>query len=432
MDSPGNERKRRARKDVAAERLSTPDQLDQVIQVARFPSWLALGALILVAAAGIVVSVYVPVPVKVGGEGILINLGGILTVTSDTEGRLTELLVVPRMVVVPGQTVAKVDQPRLRRALDDRRAELEEARRRQEQIRTFHQQTSATQAEAIANQTRALAERREAAVRFLASLESQLQADIDLNRDGIIPERQVTESRTKIDDARTDLAAIDNEIRQFDKVRSDGELAQQRELLDVRLEVSDLARQVASLEEEYARDREIESPYTGRVVELKVNPGEIVERNDPLFSLLPVGEGDRSQNAASELIAVLYVPPAEGKKIKRGMAVQLALSSIKREEFGFMLGRVEAVAEVPSTTEGMMRVLQNRQLVQQLSHSYAPFEVLVKLERDPSTRSRYRWSSSAGPDVEINVGTLCSGDVITTHERPIDLAFPFLKRLVGG
>ncbi len=398
--------------------------------MARFPSWLALAALILVAVSGIVVSIYVPVPVKVAGEGILINLGGILTVTSDTEGRLTELLVGPRMIVVPGQTVAKVDQPRLRRELDDRRAQLEEARSREEQIRSFHQQTTTTQAEAITNQTRALAERREAAERFLASLESQLQADVELHRDGIIPERQLTETRTKVDDARTELATIDNEVRQFDKVKSDGELAQQRELLDVRLEISDLERRVASLEEEYARDREIESPYTGRVVELKVNPGEIVERNDPLFSLLPVGEGD-SQDAASELIAVLYVPPAEGKKIERGMTVQLALSSVKREEFGFMLGRVEAVAEVPSTTEGMMRVLQNNQLVEQLSHSYAPFEVLVKLERDNSTFTGYRWSSSSGPGVEINVGTLCSGDVITSYERPIELAFPFLRRLGG-
>ena len=65
MERPRADRKRRARKDVAAERLSTPDQLDQVIQVARFPSWLALAALILVALAGVVVSIYVPVPVKV-------------------------------------------------------------------------------------------------------------------------------------------------------------------------------------------------------------------------------------------------------------------------------------------------------------------------------------------------------------------------------
>ncbi len=94
-----------------------------------------------------------------------------------------------------------------------------------------------------------------------------------------------------------------------------------------------------------------------------------------------------------------------------------------------MLGHVQMVAEVPSTTEGMMRILHNSQLVHQLSQDYAPFEVLVTLENDHSTASGYRWSSSTGPDIEINVGTLCSGDVITRFKRPIAILLPAFGRL---
>ena len=111
------------------------------------------------------------------------------------------------------------------------------------------------------------------------------------------------------------------------------------------------------------------------------------------------------------------------------MAVQVAPTSIKREQYGFMIGQVDSVAEVPSTAEGMMRILKNRQLVQQLSRTYAPFEVVVSLERDADTPSGYRWSTSRGPEVEINVGTLCLGEVITRRERPINLLLPALGRL---
>jgi HlyD family secretion protein len=180
---------------------------------------------------------------------------------------------------------------------------------------------------------------------------------------------------------------------------------------------------VRTLERELERRTEVVSPYAGRVVELKVNPGEIVARNGPLFSLLPSGAA-----AGDALVAVLYVPPAEGKKVLEGMEVRVVPTSVKREEHGFMLGRVDAVAEVPATPEGMMRILKNSQLVTQLSHDHAPFEVLVRLRRDPSTESGYRWSSSDGPPTKIHVGTLCRAEIVTRRERPIVLLIPALKR----
>ena len=51
------------------------------------------------------------------------------------------------------------------------------------------------------------------------------------------------------------------------------------------------------------------------------------------------------------------------------------------------------------------------------------------MDRDPSAYSGYRWSSSTGPAVAINVGTLCTGDVITRRERPIRILLPSIGRL---
>ena len=443
------QRAKSSSKRVEIERLSTPDQLDQVIQVARFPHWLALGALAVVLATALVASTTIAVPVKVRGEGILINVGGILNVTSDTEGRLLELLVRPGDAVDEGQLVARVDQPQLRRQLRDREARLVEARGRRQTVEAFQRRITDTQHRTIANQRRALEQRYEFARRRLTLLQEQLEGEIRLQEQGIISRRQLTETSTEINEAKSELTSLDNEIQRFLEIVTAQELEHERELLELQIEISELERQVAGLGEELRRSSEVASPYTGRVIELMVNRGEIVDRNGALFSLLPatttaaavptaLGGGaslrpaEAPEPAQGELVAVLYVPPAEGKKIRQGMEVQVAPTSIKREEYGFMLGSVEAVAEVPSTTEGMMRILKNQQLVHQLSQDHAPFEVLVRLQTDSSTTTGYRWSSSSGPEVEINVGTLCGGDVITERERPILLLLPALGRLFRG
>ena len=268
----------------------------------------------------------------------------------------------------------------------------------------------------------------------------------DLKNEGILAERQINETRIERHRAQEEVTSVENELKRLKQLPAEELLRQERELLELGLEISDLLRQVAGLEAELERRQEVRSPYRGRVVERQVNRGEIVEKNGPLVSLLPLveGEGSPTSSGASlrppspsapsmgELVAVLFVPPAEGKKIREGMEVQVTLTSIKKEEYGFMIGSVESVAEVPSTEEGMMRILKNRQLVQQLSRDHAPFQVLVRLERDSETRSGYRWSTSRGPEAEINVGTLCHGEVVTRREKPIRLLIPALGRLLDG
>ncbi len=427
-------REKKAERRVADERLSTPDQLDQVIRVARFPYWLALGASMLVLLAAVVAAVAIKIPVTVRGDGILINVEGILAVTSSTEGRLAKLFVRLGSTIEAGDLVARLEQPGLEQELSNRRAELTEALERQREIGAFHAQTSRAEEESIARQLETLKQRRVFAEDKKLLLEEELEIEEQLVQEKILSARKPAATRTRVNEAESELLAIANELKRLEQRRIDSELIRKRELLEVRLRVNDLERQVAALEEEYGRASEVRSPYRGRVVELKVNQGEIVERHGALLSLLPtaaagsdeLGGGDA---AASKMVAVLYVPPAEGKKIRPGMEVQITPSAVKREEHGYMLGTVEAVAEVPATTEGMMRILHNRQLVDQLSQDHAPFEVLVRLLKDPKTETGYKWSSSAGPSTEINVGTLCSGDVVTDRKLPIEILLPAVGRL---
>ncbi len=405
--------------------FSTPDDLDQVIQVVRPPHWLALGALGLLITVGLVASVAVPVPVTVRGEGILIDAGGILTVTSQTAGRLTRVLKAAGQRIEENDPVALLAQPRLEEELASRRDALERARVRRAEVERFHARASDVEKQTAGRERQALEQRRHAAREHVATLEADLATAQRLYGEEILSERQLNETRIRLNEASNELAAIEAELLRAAQKLTDLGLEQEREWLELSLLIGDLEHQVKTLESELERVSEVRSPYSGRVVEVKVNPGEIVERGEPLLSLLP-GHGNETA------VAVLYVPPKDGKKIEPGMPVELEPTSVRREEYGFLLGRVAWVAEVPSTTEGMMRVLQNAQLVEQLSHQSAPFEVRVELERDPSTASGYRWSSSGGPAMEIRVGTLLAGDVVVRRERPLALLVPGLRRHAPG
>ncbi|MFN3076198.1 MAG: NHLP bacteriocin system secretion protein [Alphaproteobacteria bacterium] len=131
-----------------------------------------------------------------------------------------------------------------------------------------------------------------------------------------------------------------------------------------------------------------------------------------------------------DLVGILYVAPTDGKKVRPGMEVQIAPSTVKREEYGFIIGKVRKVAEIPSTVEGMMRTLKNSQLVTSLSGGGAPFEVIVDLERNPATPTGFRWSSSRGPDTAINGGTLADATVTVRRIHLISLILPALEQIL--
>jgi hypothetical protein len=166
----------------------------------------------------------------------------------------------------------------------------------------------------------------------------------------------------------------------------------------------------------------VTSPYSGHIVEILVDVGNQIEKGTPLLSL----EGLNPEGQV-DLVAVIYMAPAEGKKIRPGMEVQISPSTVRREEYGFMLGQVVSVGQFPATPQGMLRVLGNPELVKILSAVGAPIEVRVTLLTDSESVSGYAWSSQAGPPTQVDSGTLCNAWITLDQRRPISLVLPGLK-----
>jgi HlyD family secretion protein len=133
------------------------------------------------------------------------------------------------------------------------------------------------------------------------------------------------------------------------------------------------------------------------------------------------------------LEALLYVPASQGKQAQPGMTVNIEPSVIRREEYGVVRAKVLSVADFPSTRHGMMRALDNEEMVANFLKATrgAPIAVRVSLDIDSDSFSGYRWSSGKGPNLQLSSGTPCSATITTKTQRPISLLFPYLRKMTG-
>ena len=166
----------------------------------------------------------------------------------------------------------------------------------------------------------------------------------------------------------------------------------------------------------------IVSSHSGRVLEVLVRNGSAVDRGTPLLILEPVD--DRLQ-------ALIYVPSGAGQRIQSGMRADISPATIKWSEFGYLIGAVTEAPKFASSRTGMMRQLENEELVRALTTAGPCVQVIADLDTDPGTPSGYRWSSSKGPSLHLHHGTPCRARVTVREQRPISLVIPMVRDLLG-
>jgi hypothetical protein len=161
----------------------------------------------------------------------------------------------------------------------------------------------------------------------------------------------------------------------------------------------------------------VRTPFAARVLEVLTTPGALVERGSPLVSVEP---GDRP------LEAVVYVAPADGKQIVPGATeARIALSTVRTEEYGFLLGRVASVSAYPVSEEGVMARLQNGSLARSLTSGGPVLEVRVTLMPDPASGSGLQWTSQGPPpNVSLSSGTLCTATFVLSRHNPVGRMLP--------
>jgi hypothetical protein len=92
----------------ALDRLSSPEQLDQLMQVTSPRGWIALAALGLLLLAGVLWGFFGTIPTTAEGEGLLLRGRGVRQVTAPRAGKVLAVLVRPGQDVEKGQELVRL------------------------------------------------------------------------------------------------------------------------------------------------------------------------------------------------------------------------------------------------------------------------------------------------------------------------------------
>ncbi len=407
---------------VALERLSSPEQLDQLLQVTDPKGWLALGALGAVLVSALAWGVWGAIPTESTGEGILLRRGGVSDLVAPGAGQIETVLVSVGDVLEKGQPVARIRQDELQRQIADREARLADLRGDYQERQRYAREQERLRDRDLAQQRDNL----DLSIRTLQAdigLLSRRLADQEaLLADGLVTQQTVVATQQELNGKREQLESKRLELNGLESKRLESAQQLGQELETRERALRDLELETRELQAKLAENVRIVSSHAGRVLEVLVDRGAVVNPGTPILSLEVMSE---------ELVAYLFVPASDGKRVQPGMEVRLSPSTVKREEYGSMLGKVTKAAAFPATQRSMLLLLGNEALVAELMKDGPPIQVDVALEGDPSTPTGYRWSSSRGPDLEISSGTLASGSIIVKEDRPISLVIPTLREKLG-
>lgn len=407
---------------VALERLSSPEQLDQLLQVTSPKGWLALGALGVILFASLGWGIWGTIPTQSTGEGILLRQGGVSDVVTNAAGQMDEVLVKAGDVIEKGRPVARIRQDAIVRQIRDNQAKLAALRAELAESVQSAEEQKRLRARDTAQQRANLERSIETLKKDQALLAERVEAERKLLDDGLITKQTFITTQQTLNQKRDDLASQGLQLDGLDLKRLQDDQQLDDQITTRRSAIRDLELESRELNAKLTENVVVTSPYAGRVLEILAARGDVVSPGSPILSVEVISE---------DLVAVLFVPAASGKQVQKGMQVRVSPSTVKREEYGSILGRVTWVAEFPSTARGMTRLLGNEALVTRLMTEGPPIQVDVALDRDPSTPTGFRWSSSRGPAVKISSGTLAEGDVILREDRPIRLLIPTLREKLG-
>ncbi|MCC5632945.1 NHLP bacteriocin system secretion protein [Nostoc sphaeroides CHAB 2801] len=465
------------------ERLSSPERLDQLMQIVSPKSWLALVALGSLVGVGIIWSIYGRIPITVDGRGVMIYPRKVVPLQSLSSGQLLVLNTKVGDIVKKGQVLATVDQVDLRKQLQlagaklfqlegqDSNASLLQGQRQQIDTKAIQEQrlTLQQRLKIIQDLTPVLKEKGLLSIErdrlnlkrrlqilqgLLPTHKKRLDNRQRLLREGAIPDDVVLEAQQQYDNARASIDEAESQLKQLDLKEADAQqqyLSNLNEIKNIQAqlqeqnskvaslaqeslqttttrknEIQELKREIAKLEQQLATNSQIISQHNGRILEITVTPGQVVNAGTRLGSI-------DEDNPSSKMVSITYFAIAEGKKIQPGMSIQITPQTVKRERFGGIVGTITSVSAFPITKEGATNVVGNPEIVEGLmsGKQEGVMQVFADLEPDSSSFSGYKWASSTGPQLKISSGTTTVVRVKVEERAPITYVLPILRSVSG-
>ena len=377
-----------------------------------------------------------PVPTEVIGRGVVIVPGGATVIDARAEGQILALPLRVGDEVKRGQPLLRLYLPSLEQQLRRQQKDLAELIRinadldRRDRDRLVSagrlRDTALTKLEADRQRFEALRriyDQKVADFRHLARREvvAPLAQEVVASEDRAI----------QLGNSVADLAIREREaIDVWEKVKLDIDTEAQRR----RYAINDARRAVRVTQARLRYDGTLLADRDGRLLDLQVVRGQTVKPGERLGTL-----GSRN---GSVLQAVAYFAPADARRLRSGLAMEVVPDWNERGRFGGIRGRVRRVSLLPATREDVNTTMGNPQLAEALVRNgpvlRTEIDLLTAAPERPSSGRRssldgYRWTLSRGSSVfPIREGLTLKAHGYVEWRTPVSYLLPMLRDLTGS
>ena len=417
--------KKRIFRQAALDRLSSGDRLDQAQVIVFGRTWFAIATLVF----GVVMlagwAVRASAPVKISAGGIVLQEAGLKEIFVLKGGRIISIDVAVGDTVEAEQVVATFQRDSKAREANLVEQEADDIRARLALLQKFYASENQREDDRRKSQVASINKSIELTSRRLELLRERGANFSQLVAQKVVTKTNLIENQLKVAESTEKLAGLQNEVRAIDSKVADRRREQRLRMLDDELKLSQLERQMKRLKTELAEQSVLKSPHSGEVAEIRAGNGDVVETRQSIMTLSPIN-ADEQKN-----VAIVYIAAEYGRQVRPGMKAELVPSAYKRARYGFVRSEVVSVSPITATRAGMLQVLRNESLVNDLANGSSVFEVKVRMQQDPSTPSGLAWSSSQGPPAQVFPGTLIKAQIVIEHKAVANLVFPGLSKHLG-
>lgn len=154
------------------------------------------------------------------------------------------------------------------------------------------------------------------------------------------------------------------------------------------------------------------STVDGLVISTKTD-NEPFEAFDPIVSVI---DGNATEDQAQRTQLIAYANNEAQRDLRIGMEAQVWPADEKRDEIGYVRGRITQVVRYPAAADEVRQTLKSDLLAKRLlEQDDVVYEVRIDLLCSPKDVTRYDWSFGEPVDVSMGIGTYCS--VLTETKR---------------
>lgn len=414
----------------ALKKISSAEEIDKSIFIVNPISWVVLSTLVVIIVIFVLWSIFSTLETKVKGQGIFLpHAGSVVNILS------TKPSIVKDIKFQSGDYVNKNDV-----IIELSSANLQEQMLISKRKLIIEQQFYEQISQDISQERRLRVDKNLEQLNYIdkniANLKNEvvIDEDIYLKNKELYKSRIVTEGQLNALSTKLHLVKdrLNNTIlKKIQLSNQDNKLIHQENtrLANIRKNISAYANALESLEIELG-ELIVKAPASGFITEIKVIKNTRVNANQSIANLVISKESNNilklTQNHRLEYLA--YIDLLNGKKLKKGMTVNIEVHYLDKNSYGMVKGIVKSVSKFPLSSAGIQAKLSNRNLVNLFTKRGPVYEVVVELLYH---KDGLKWTSKKGNDVKyIDIGSLGYANFVISKKRPISMAIPWLKSVL--